>query len=91
VSFAAEQAAILNAVDPRSAKTGQFNCLNFMKLDHMNKKYILTLPFSAGVGTAIYQLLMNGFSDADWYRVATVTVVTLLVASPIVYFSQPKN
>jgi hypothetical protein len=56
----------------------------------MNKKYLVSVPFGAGIGTAIYQLLMDGPSHADWYRVATVTLVTFIVALPIVYFSQKK-
>ena len=75
----------------KPARTGQLNRPNFMKPNHMNKKYLVSLPFGAGVGTAIYQLLMNGFSHADWYRGAAVTLVTFLVVLPLVYFSQQKK
>lgn len=57
----------------------------------MNKRYLLSLPFGVGVGTGIYQLLMNDFSHVDWYRIATVVLVTLIVAFPIVRFSQRKK
>jgi hypothetical protein len=58
----------------------------------MNKKFLVNVPLGAGVGTAIYQALMNGMSHVDWYRVATVALVSFfIVALPIAYFSRPKK
>lgn len=57
----------------------------------MNKKFLLSAPLGAGVGTAVYHGCLNGFSQLDWYRVLTVALVTFIIALPVVFFSQQKK
>ncbi|WP_373987895.1 hypothetical protein [Duganella sp. BuS-21] len=78
-------------VQPKTARNGQRSHTKFYEVEtNMNKKFLVSVPVGAGIGTAIYQLLMDGPSHADWYRVATVTLVTFIVVLPIVHFSQKK-
>ena len=57
----------------------------------MNKKFLVSAPVGAGVGTAIYNGCLNGFSHLDWYKVFTVVIVTFVVALPLVFFSGQKK
>ncbi|MCU6497383.1 hypothetical protein LPN04_06185 [Rugamonas sp. A1-17] len=84
--------AISYALMPPSANTGPCHCVEFYEIEtNMNKKFLVSVPAGAGVGTAIYQGLLNGFFHLDWYRVVTIVLVTFVITLPMVFFFQQKK
>lgn len=57
----------------------------------MKTKIVASL--GSAVGTVIYQTFREGFQQVDWYRVATVGIITfvLLLFIPARFFERKKN